>query len=212
VAGTFKSWIIEIQGEDIRFWGDAFEASCESHDLIEAAVHKGKLFWFCQCALGGDRLTGSTARTKDECVGFSEIQAECARNSLHDARTIRIVSTASVFAKYDRVYRSEDTRFFCYFITVVQSLELVGHGNVATYETEFPHFLEGLGQTSRFDLQADVGTPDSKGIECGLMELRGGGMGDGVAENREFCGKIGVGCLFERCYGINGIHRWKCVR
>ena len=191
-----------VEGEDAEAITGAFEAIGgevggealgEGGELVEGAVDEDEVFAAFECALGGNGLSGAAAGADDHDAEVLHIDEELLVDGADEAGAVGVEAEGVGAVEEDGVDRAEGSGIGVDVGAGVEGLELVGDGDVGADELEFAETLEGLVDLAGFHLEADVAEARVVGVEGGLVELGGEGVGDGMAEDGEAGGLLRAG-------------------
>mgnify|MGYP006086615991 CR=1 FL=1 len=179
-------------------------------NFSEGAVDEDESLAAFEGALGGDRLSGTSAGADDHDAEVFDIDQKVFVDGADESWPVGVKAEGVVAVEKDGVDGAEGSGVGVNFRAGVECFKFVWNGDVDADEVEFAEFLECRADISGLHLEADVAHACTSGVEGGLMQLGGEGVGDWVAEDGDPGGliraRVEVGSADEVFQGVDVFH------
>lgn len=157
----------------------------EGLDLVQAAVRQDQAADTGARAVGGQGSSGTSAGSGDQDVESLERQGEGLMDGGFKAGAVGVEAADRIFLETHGVHRTHLDRAGIDIAAGGHRLELVGDGDIAADEADFPHEAEGLRDPAGLDFDLHVAGGDACFIKGRLVHPRRGGVGHRAADHRE---------------------------
>lgn len=188
----FKMGIIEGEGFDaVARSGEGFaviddgeEVFFEVLNFIEGAVDEDELGAVVEEALGGDGASGTSAGSDDDDFQGAEIEGKFLEDGAAETGAVGVeAGHFPGFVEDDGIDGAHELGGGIDVVAGFEGFEFVGDGDVDAADSGIEKGAKAFGDGLGWDFDADVAGILVEGIEGGLVELGGKGVGDGRADH-----------------------------